>query len=339
LKPEVIMSDELIAAAKDGRTEVVKALIDKGVNVNYISQHGETALTSAAREGRAEVVKALIESGANVDHASLNRSTALTWATLGGKTEVVKILIQNGANVNHVSQNGETALILAAARNHTEVVKMLLDKDVDVNHANVSGKTALIYAAAIDDAKTHEVLLQMRKHDLTRDDHVKILAKALSESLANANKTKDFTLFAELMSTQFPDGRKDCPANALEDLKEFFDQAETLFNDYCKLYLGMYKTIYDKTSSSNNGNPVSRQKFLSFLTSLSRPKSSFAQESLKKLPYDLYSDITSYISSLNNPIAIEASKVVQDIFNKNKKMQNYGVETDANKASSKLKLG
>jgi len=51
-------------AAKYGRPESVKALLEVGVDVNLRDKHGDTVLTIASRKGDSEIVEMLQAAGA-----------------------------------------------------------------------------------------------------------------------------------------------------------------------------------------------------------------------------------------------------------------------------------
>lgn len=55
----------LHCAAGEGCLEVVKFLIDKGINVNIINGYGSTALHNAAYRGDLEIIRFLLKKGAN----------------------------------------------------------------------------------------------------------------------------------------------------------------------------------------------------------------------------------------------------------------------------------
>ena len=60
--------------------KTVKALLDKGADVNVKDNSGSTPLIYAARNGRTEVLKALIDKGAEVNAKDINGNTPLIWA-------------------------------------------------------------------------------------------------------------------------------------------------------------------------------------------------------------------------------------------------------------------
>ena len=70
-------STPLISAAVFGRTEVAKALIEAGADVNLKNNEGSTALHSAAFLCRMEIVELLLASGADKELLNNYGSTAL----------------------------------------------------------------------------------------------------------------------------------------------------------------------------------------------------------------------------------------------------------------------
>lgn len=99
-----------IQAASAGRTDIVEALLARGVNVNFRSQAGVTALM---RVGNESTLNALLAAGADVNIRDKVGFTALTWAAVVGDAELIKRLIKAGADVNAVTAKGQTLLSLA----------------------------------------------------------------------------------------------------------------------------------------------------------------------------------------------------------------------------------
>lgn len=138
----------LMYAARNGRTECVKALIAGKADLNIKDNDGWTPLMSAARNGHTECVKALVDAGAD-RHIKLhsNGDFALSLAAFAGYDECVKALIVEQSDLNQQKHNGETALMLAAAYNNINCVKALIAAHADLNiQTKNSKKTALHYA-------------------------------------------------------------------------------------------------------------------------------------------------------------------------------------------------
>jgi ankyrin repeat protein len=154
------LNKQLIEAANLGNVAAVRALLERGANVNAQTADGWTALMIAAQNGHVEVVKALLDSGANVDAQNVDGWTALMAAAQSGHFEVVRALLAGGADVNVKNEIGAIALMDAAKNGHVEVVKVLLEGGADVNAQEEEGFTALTIAAGKGNVAVARVLLK-----------------------------------------------------------------------------------------------------------------------------------------------------------------------------------
>jgi ankyrin repeat protein len=172
---------KLIAAAKKGNVEEVKALLEQGADVNATNMAGETPLIWASLKGHTETVKVLVEKGADVNIVSKNGNTALTLAAGWGRAEAVKILLEHGADMSIIANNYQikqnppkfnnsntpfstakisyNALGIAIQGNHVETIIALLEH-IDVNAADHNGRTALMYASVSGFTETAKDLLE-----------------------------------------------------------------------------------------------------------------------------------------------------------------------------------
>jgi ankyrin repeat protein len=168
-------------AAEKGDVAEVRRLLDEGADINAKEeQHGFTALVVAMDNGRSDVVKLLLEKGDGIDVSIKNKGgfDALHFAIMSGNTEVVAWLIKKGAKFTPQSRgnavNWGTAEILSmiidsgvnsdikpkddgmpllfacicAARDPEEKVKTLLEKGANIN-VRYDGDTALTWAIRI----------------------------------------------------------------------------------------------------------------------------------------------------------------------------------------------
>ena len=99
------LDEYLLMSALLGYTRIVEYFLDKGGNIEYISQkNGATPLYAAAHDGHADTVELLLNKGARIEAESLMHVTALYIAVENGHFNVVSILLANGANRNFNSQ-------------------------------------------------------------------------------------------------------------------------------------------------------------------------------------------------------------------------------------------
>ncbi|PXA93044.1 hypothetical protein DMC25_04005, partial [Caulobacter sp. D4A] len=68
----------------------------------------KAAFFAAAREGRADIVAALLDAGAPIDARDDRGYTALTLAAYNGKADLVGLLIARGADACAVDPRGNT---------------------------------------------------------------------------------------------------------------------------------------------------------------------------------------------------------------------------------------
>jgi outer membrane protein assembly factor BamB len=114
--------EDLLAAAKKGDAEVVRALLAKGVDVNAKNAYGATALTFAADKGHLAVVKVLLENKADVNvRDTFYKSTPLDWAVMRNHADVIKALVEAGA------AGADDALKGAAAAGRVEIVRAIVE--------------------------------------------------------------------------------------------------------------------------------------------------------------------------------------------------------------------
>lgn len=80
------------AKEKENSESFVKKLIEKGMNPNYITPNGRTALMTASMFGSKKGVEELLKYGANPFIVDDYGMTALDFAKTQHHTEIVKIL-------------------------------------------------------------------------------------------------------------------------------------------------------------------------------------------------------------------------------------------------------
>ena len=141
------LNDDLMAAARHGDAAAVKALLDKGAEVDTKTPYGSTPLYHAAMNGHAEVVKLLAERGADVNvRDTFYKGTPLAFAAQKGHYRVVEVLLEKGASA------GENLLPAAAREGQVNTVRLALAKtkpkaetlSTALDAASKSGKTEIV---------------------------------------------------------------------------------------------------------------------------------------------------------------------------------------------------
>ncbi len=128
---------------KQGYTDLVTKLLNKGVDVDVKDEVGYTALIYAAGNGRTEIVKLLVREG-NWTNRSESFGRAMAVAIGRRHLEIAKFLIEKGASLNERTKNHKlTPLMVAASNGYTEVVQALINNGADINAKSALGLTAL----------------------------------------------------------------------------------------------------------------------------------------------------------------------------------------------------
>ena len=140
-------------AAKFGRVEVVRVLLEHVANLGMEDDDGKTAIQAVSEYVNARdfdgqtplhfasrgpsmegpnialslssVARLLLEHGAEVNAQGNGHSTPLHVAVQYGRAEAVRVLLEHGANVAAKDEDGKTASQLSSDMGHEEITKLL----------------------------------------------------------------------------------------------------------------------------------------------------------------------------------------------------------------------
>uniref|UniRef100_A0A2N9IE88 Uncharacterized protein n=1 Tax=Fagus sylvatica TaxID=28930 RepID=A0A2N9IE88_FAGSY len=100
------LGDSLCVAARKasfkGKVDAVRALVEKGIDIDGKDEDGYTALHCAAESGQAEVMELLVKKGADVEARTNKGVTALQIAESLHYIGITRILIQGGATKDNM---------------------------------------------------------------------------------------------------------------------------------------------------------------------------------------------------------------------------------------------
>jgi ankyrin repeat protein len=178
----------LLYAARDGRMDTVRMLLDAGANINDRDANEITPLIIAITNNHPEVARALIDRGADIKAVDWYGRTAL-WSAVETRNmdvdnatfansidrvpylELIQVLLDKGADVNArtkevtpirrdflritgslswVDFTGQTSFVTAALAGDMTVMKLLLKHGADPHIPTYSGTTALMAAAGVN---------------------------------------------------------------------------------------------------------------------------------------------------------------------------------------------
>ena len=166
-------------ACTNGSAAMVAALLKAGEDANVVvTPDGDTALMMAARTGKVDAVRVLLDHGAQVNGTNPRGQTPLMWAVSEKNAAAAKLLIERGANVNAKTNplppprkldlifsaptpaGGMAALMFAARQNDLASAKTLLEGGADINLQSADGSTALLVAIINEHNELAEYLLE-----------------------------------------------------------------------------------------------------------------------------------------------------------------------------------
>eukprot|EP00698_Gefionella_okellyi_P015711 TRINITY_DN444_c0_g4_i1.p1 TRINITY_DN444_c0_g4~~TRINITY_DN444_c0_g4_i1.p1 ORF type:complete len:746 (-),score=199.63 TRINITY_DN444_c0_g4_i1:74-2311(-) len=137
----------LSTAATANSCNVLKFLLEKGVDVNARDQWGQTALLRVAHAGHVEAATLLLDFQADSEATDEDNVTPLIAAAAGKHTALLVLLVRRGASVAHSTHGGDCALHFAAKNGDQEAVQVLLASGSSPTTMNLLGQTCVDVAA------------------------------------------------------------------------------------------------------------------------------------------------------------------------------------------------
>ena len=183
----------LFIATERGHLEIVKVLLDAGVDLDSKDSTGQTALYRATRRGDDILMRFLIQRGAALETKDDNGRTVFSAnakycddshlrilldagadpnttghdgiselydAAAAGDVAYVRTLLRNGTNPSITTKYGWTPLHWAANNGHLEVVKLLLSKGADHSALSDQKSTPLDMAVRANQSVVAALLIR-----------------------------------------------------------------------------------------------------------------------------------------------------------------------------------
>lgn len=127
------LDSALYYACKLGLSEVTKALLELGANVNAQGGDHDTALQAATWAGHEKIILHLLANAADPNIEGGYYGSALQVAAEEGNEAIAKILLANGANVDAQGGHYGNALRAAVLEGHESMMRLLFKAGVNVD--------------------------------------------------------------------------------------------------------------------------------------------------------------------------------------------------------------
>ena len=140
---------------ENDQMDLVRSLIEMGVNIHAPGQYGSTPLEHACTCAAVNIVKLLISLGADVNVRNKFGETPLHLAAYRYRgtpqnKEILEFLIKNGANIDGLTYDNETPLHHACMYDSFEGAKILIEHGANLHIMN-SHENTILHRILIED--------------------------------------------------------------------------------------------------------------------------------------------------------------------------------------------
>ncbi len=239
LEPNDVLDikDPLMLATKYSTVDMVKELLDRGADINYKDEYGQTLFHIAAEHGKADILHLFLTDPKTKNKFDVNektdfgQTTALHAAATSNNKDTIEFLLNHDANIEDTDEDGNTPLHYAASRN-IDTTRALINAGADIKAKSFFGQTPLHHAS--DSGKTDIV-------NLLLSSHADIDAKDINGNTAlhSAIKKHDYTTVTSLLNhgANIDQTAIDLANNEKEDHPGIIDLLEQENNKRKKEYL------------------------------------------------------------------------------------------------------
>lgn len=188
----------LILASYLGYTDIVNALIEKGVDVKAKDDvDGCMAIHLAAANGKNDVINILLDVDAsNINDVDNRGNTPLHWASMKDRADTVSLLIENGADIEAKDIDNWTALHYAAAFASLQTVEALVDNGADKNSLTKDGNVPVNYA------KDETIKTYLSGGKIGREDTEEVVEEETKETAADENTETSETITEDELNNE-----------------------------------------------------------------------------------------------------------------------------------------
>lgn len=152
--------DDWFDAARVGRIDILRGLLDAGYPIDAAESHGYTAVILAAYDDQPAALDFLLSAGANACLGDRHGNTALMGTLFKGESAIARRLAETHCPIDQTNGAGETALGFATLFNRFELIPVLVKHGADPNHVDGRGQSLLQLAQTHDNVAAADALRQ-----------------------------------------------------------------------------------------------------------------------------------------------------------------------------------
>lgn len=239
----------LVFAIKNSSFDVIKALIDRGCDINqYSGSRYRTPLIEAIVNRRTDIALYLIKMGAKITIDDGYGKSARDYLIEKSDLELIKYFLKENKNINKTDSEGKTLLMKACESDKEELIELLIKEGANINQKDFDGFSALTYAVRSNNYKVFQNFLDKGADINVIDEEGNNL---LFHSLKN-----DFSIITDILIENLPLNHKNISGhnnfyNAMDN--ENIPSAIELVGKGIEIQIDDYsQTIFDYIMRENN---------------------------------------------------------------------------------------
>jgi len=160
--------DLLIKISSKGNLNFIQYILkyDNKIDINHYDDEGNSAFSIACEKNLLNIVKYLIEQGIDVNSCNQENITGLMKAVEHGNHSIVRYLIEHegkNININIVNSKDESAIKYAYNKNYVGIMRYLINHGADMEH--FKNEIQLI-SPFLDTQNYYEFYLYLVNHDV-----------------------------------------------------------------------------------------------------------------------------------------------------------------------------
>ena len=161
---DTLGNEAIHCATHGGHQETIQWLVEHGASIHARDAEGAQPLHIAAHYGFLEIAQWLLENGADIHASDEYGQQAIHWTARGGSLKLVELLVAWGANIRARAHGDIEPLLLASRAGNLFIVQLLIQRGASINARTNRGIEPIHYAAAGGNLLILQLLVELGAH-------------------------------------------------------------------------------------------------------------------------------------------------------------------------------